>query len=132
MRSRTIAAALVVAFLCAAAPGPALAHDDPAKAIEKAVEFGAPQAVSVSWTDLVVAVPVRIKPVGVSGHVEKISFDGFELNGIPFELEPYTASFDLPEDAPATLPEPLLLRARFSEVAPGVLDEAIMPHDTLR
>jgi len=122
-------AATVVATLWAT---PAHAAEDPAKAVERSLEFGVPQPISVSWTELVVDVPVRVKPVGVSGHVDRVAFSDLELNGTPFEVDPYTASFDLPDDEAITLPRPLRVRVRFARVAPGVLEEAVMPSDTLR
>jgi hypothetical protein len=123
---------LVLAALLAALGGPATAANDAAKAVERSVELGTPRPVSVSWTELVVDVPVRVKPVGVSGHVDSVTFSDLELNGAPFEVDPYTASFDLPEDDPITLPRPLRIRVRFARVAPGVVEEAVMPSDTLR
>lgn len=125
------ACAIVLALSVALAAPPANGADA-AKAVEKAVEFGLPQPVAVSWSEVVVDVPLRVKPVGVRGHVESITFSDLELNGIPFDVDPYTASFDLPEDEPVTLERPLRMRAKFARVAPGAFEEAIMPSDTLR
>lgn len=119
-------AAAIVAFA-----SPARAAEDAAKAVQRSVELGTPRPVSVSLSELVVDVPVRVKPVGVSGHVDHVTFSELELNGTPFEVDPYAASFDLPEDEPVTLPQPLRIRVRFARVAPGVIDEALMPSDTL-
>ena len=105
---------------------------DPSEAVRGAVRFGTPRPVEVTWSELVVDVPVVVRPVGVSGTVESITFSDLRLNGIPFEIDPYTASFDLPEDEPASLAQPLRLRVKFSRVAPGVLEEALMPSDSLR
>jgi hypothetical protein len=105
---------------------------DPSEAVSGAVRFGTPQPVSVSWTELVVDVPVEIRPVGVSGTVESVTFSELRLNGIPFEIDPYTAAFDLPDDEARPLERPLRLRAKFKSVAPRALEEALMPSDTLR
>lgn len=108
-----------------------MAASDATKAIEKSIEFGQPRPVAVSWTELVVDVPVRVKPVGVGGHIERVAFEDLTLNGIPFEIDPYSAEFDLPEEEPIELPQPLRLRVKFARVAPGVLEEALMPSETL-
>ena len=131
IRRRFLSFTLLGLAVALASP-PARAGDDAPKAIERSVEFGLPQPISVSWTELVVDVPVRVKPVGVRGHVESVTFSDLELNGIPFEIDPFTASFDLPDDEPISLPRPLRMRAKFASVAPGVFEEAIMPSDTLR
>lgn len=130
-RSKSLAAVGVLVALVVGST-PVRAAENPAKAVERAVEFGTPQPVAVSWTELVVDVPVRVKPVGVSGHVDRVTFSDLRLNDTPFEVDPYTASFDLPENETMTLPRPLRLRVRFARVAPGVLEEAVMPSETLR
>lgn len=101
------------------------------KAFAKTIQFGIPIPVSVSWNELVVEVPISINPVGIGGRVKSIAFSDFRLNGIPFELDPYTASFDLPEKETLHLPEPLRMRVRFTRIAPGVLEEALMPSNRL-
>jgi len=99
--------------------------------IRQSVVLGTPAVAEVSWTEVVVHVPVRIRPVGISGEIHGIGFEEMRINGIPFEVDPYTADFELPESDEVTLAEPLRLRVRFSRVAPGVFDEAIMPNDAL-
>ena len=127
--TRTSLALLTVALLlCAAAPASFAAGDDP-RSVPDVIEPGVPQAVEVSLTELVVEIPIRVKAVGVQGHVESVTFEDLSLNGIPLDVDPYTAGFDLPESESRTLPDPLRVRVRFSEVAPGVLEEAIMPSD---
>lgn len=124
--------ALVMALVVAGVPARAGDESETTAAVRSAVELGVPAVAGVSCTEVVVAVPIRVKPVGVSGTIEGIAFSDMALNGIPFEVEPYAAEFDLPKDEPVTLEAPLRLRVRFSRVAPGVFDEAIMPSDTLR
>lgn len=98
-----------------------------------ALQFGIPKPVSLSAEELVVEVPFRVKSVGVSGRIERIDFRDLRLNGIPFHVDPYAAAFDLPdEDEPIVFPEPLVLRLRFAEVAPGIAREALVPSETLR
>jgi hypothetical protein len=101
-------------------------------ALGGAVQFGLPEPVAVTREELVVDVPVRVRPVGVSGRVERVEFRDLALNGIPFEVDPYEASFDLSESDPVTLPAPVRLRVKFLAVAPGLVREGLMPSDTLR
>jgi hypothetical protein len=128
---RSSIVALLVAAALVAPPEAVARPKDPSEAVAKAVRFGTPRPVAISWTELVVDVPVRVHPVGVSGRVESVTFTNLRLNGIPFEVDPYTASFDLPDKRAVDLPRPLRLRVRFSRVAPGVIDEALMPSDSL-
>lgn len=100
--------------------------------VRQSVELGTPSVSEVSWTEVVVSIPVRIRPVGVSGEIHGIGFSDMRINGIPFDVDPYTADFELPDDDVKTLDEPLRLRVRFSRVAPGVFDEAIMPSEQLQ
>ena len=95
------------------------------------VVFGLPRVASVSMTDIVVDVPVRLQPVGVDGTIERVVFSNMELNGIPFDVADYDAPFELPANESADLPQPLRLHANFATVAPGLFGEAIMPSDTL-
>ena len=99
--------------------------------VRQSVVLGTPSVSEVSWTEVVVNVPVRILPVGVSGEIHGIGFSDMRINGIPFDVDPYTADFELPDDDARTLDEPLRLRVRFARVAPGVFEEAIMPSEVL-
>jgi hypothetical protein len=131
--TRAVIAAIVLALFAPAFPARAAGKvDDPAKAVERSIELGDPQPVSVSWTELVLDVPVRVKPVGVDGEVDEVRFENLRLNGIPFEVDPYEASFKLPRKEPLALPRPLRIRVRFASVAPGVIEEALLPSDDLR
>lgn len=124
----TLAAAAIVA-----APPVAAGPDGPrVRGVGDAVELGVPRAASISWTGIVVDVPVRVRPVGIGGRVERLRFAEMRLNGIAFEVDPYDASFELPAGEAVTLSEPLRLRAQFRNVAPGVIEEALLPSDQLR
>lgn len=124
--------ALCVLMLLVATAAPASDAESTTALVRQSVELGTPSVAEVSWTEVVVNVPVRIRPVGVSGEIHGIGFSDMRINGIPFEVDPYTADFELPDDNVKTLDEPLRLRVRFSRVAPGVFDEAIMPSDVLQ
>jgi hypothetical protein len=124
--------AVLLLVVLALAPGTSVRAEDPSEAVAGAVSFGTPRPVSVSWTEFVVDVPVEVRPVGIDGTIESVAFSELQLNGIPFEIDPYTAAFDLPRESPVELPRPLRLRAKFANVAPGVLEEALMPSNTLR
>jgi hypothetical protein len=121
--------AVLLLVVAIAAPAAAAEARDPFRDV---VELGTPTAATVSWRDLVVEVPVRVRPVGVAGTIHGLRFEELRLNGIPFEVDPYETSFELPEKEPVTLAEPLRLRLNFRRVAPGLIEEAFLPSDTLR
>lgn len=125
----TLIGVLTLAFASVVPARPAESTND---LVRQSVVLGTPSVAGVSWTEVVVDIPVWIKPVDVSGSIHGIEFTDMRINGIPFDVDPYTADFDLPENDPTTLPEPLRLRVRFERVAPGVFEEAIMPSDTLQ
>jgi hypothetical protein len=125
----------VLLVLLLAAPT-ALARSDDAdarsKALRGAVTLGAPRAIAVSAREIVIDVPVHVHPVGVSGRVERVEFEGMALNGIPFTVEPYSEAFDLPDAAGRELGSPLRLRLDFTSIAPGLALEGLFPSDRLR
>lgn len=125
---RSLGSALVLVF----AVQIALAGDDRSGALRGAVSFGVPRPVAVSTQEIVVEVPVRVSAVGAGATVERIEFADMALNGIPFEVEPYTSSFELPESGTRELEDPLRLRLDLQKVAPGVAWESLYPSDALR
>lgn len=134
MSNRAFAAALIVAFVFGVAPAHARAASgaDPTDAVKRAVTFGVPTAVAATWSEMTVDVPVIVRPVGIRGRIERVRFQDLAINGIPFEVDPYTAEFDLPERGPVELDAPLRLRLRYRSVAPGLLEESLLPSDTIR
>lgn len=139
MRPLLVALALLGALAAPAARAFA-ASDDPYRsgggdarldAVSGAVRFGIPEQVEISPTALVVEVPVFVNAVGVGGRVDRIDFADFAINGVPFAIEPYDASFDLPEEGSTRLPRPLRLRLDFASAAPGVLEETLYPSDQI-
>lgn len=131
MHTRLIALVLA-AVVTLSAPAPAVARGDLSKDLRDIVELGMPEPASISWSEMLVEVPVRLRPVGVGGRVHRLEFHELSLNGIPFEVDPYDASFDLPSKKPVALPQPLRLRLRFRTVAPKLLEEALAPSASLR
>src|ERR1051325_5959169 len=128
--------ALVMSLLALFVAMPALAQtpassDQHSAALARVIALEAPTRIDVSTRDVVVEVPVTIKPVGISGTIRKITFSNMAINNIPFDVEPIESAFDLPEKEPMALPEPLRLRVTFLDVAPGLIEEAIYPSDTL-
>ena len=55
-----------------------------------ALQFGIPIPVAIDTEELVVDLPFRVRPVGVSGRVEHLSFSQLAVNGIPFSVDPYS------------------------------------------
>jgi hypothetical protein len=102
------------------------------EALNGAIQVGLPHSVELSTTELVVELPVYVRPVGIDGTVDRVEFSDMALNGVPFEVEPYSASFDLPAKELVRLPAPLRLHLNFERAAPGILEEALLPGDTLR
>jgi hypothetical protein len=131
----------LIALVAALAAVEALAADGPYKpgggdarldAAAGAIQLGIPRRVTITTTEVVVEVPLVVRPVGIGGSIERVEFVDLAINGIPFDVEPYDASFDLPDKEAVELPMPLRLHLAYAKVAPGVLEETLYPSDTLR
>jgi hypothetical protein len=130
-----VAGALVVA------PAPGRASERPYRpgegdprldAAANAVRLGIPRRLEVSRDAAVVEIPVVIHPIGLNGTIDRVEFADFAVNGIPFDVEPFEARFDLPEREPVELGAPLRLRVTFASIAPGVVEEVLLPSESLR
>src|SRR4051812_32692025 len=93
--TRPLAVAALIVALCAAAVGaprsadtgeaPYRAGGGDARldAVAGAVRLGVPRSVTLTSRELVVEIPLIIRPVGISGTVDRIEFDDMALNGVP-------------------------------------------------
>ena len=100
--------------------------------LEEFIELGLPIPVSASWTELVVDIPVRIRPIGVRGRIDRFVLHDLTFNGIPFQIDPHEAAFELPQRFPYDLPKPIRVRLAYRTVAPGLITETLVPKKTLR
>jgi hypothetical protein len=101
-------------------------------AASEAIQLGVPRRVIISTSEVIVEIPVVVRPVGISGTIESVGFADLAVNGVPFEVEHYDTKFDLPEKEAVELAAPLRLHARFASIAPGVIEQAIYPSEKLR
>jgi hypothetical protein len=124
-----LTATLLSLLLLLACPPEASARD---LDFEDSLEFGLVEPVAVDLTEVVLEVPVRIRPVGAHGRVERIQFANMRINGVPFEVEAISESFELPEHDSVPLPTPLRLHLNLERAAPGIIEEALIPGKELR
>ena len=85
------------------------------------IQFGTPRVAGVTPLGISLEIPVVVSPVKQKGRVDFLVFEKMEVNGTAVEIDEYHRAFDLPNDRPLTLKEPL----RFYVYLPNALMAAI-------
>jgi hypothetical protein len=63
------------------------------------------------------------------GRVDRIVFDGFTVNGVPFEVDEHIAKFDVRKGTSARLPQPLRCRISTTGAGKTLVADLIRPKD---
>jgi hypothetical protein len=85
------------------------------------IQFGSPRVAGVTPLGISLEIPVLVSPVKQKGRVDFLVFEKMEVNGTSVEIDEYHRAFDLPNNKPLTLKEPL----RFYVYLPNALMAAI-------
>lgn len=85
------------------------------------IRLGTPQLARVTPLGITFEVPIVVSPVKQSGHVDFLMFEDMVVNGSSVEIDEYHRAFDLPNQDPLTLREPL----RFYIYLPNALLAAL-------
>ena len=85
------------------------------------IQFGSPRVAGVTPLGISLEIPVVVSPVKQKGRVDFLVFEKMEVNGTSVEIDEYHRAFDLPNNKPLTLKEPL----RFYVYLPNALMAAI-------
>ena len=85
------------------------------------IKFGKPRVASITPLGISLEIPVVVPPVRQKGRVDFLVFEKMVVNGTPVEIDEYHRAFDLPNNKPLTLKEPL----RFYVYLPSAIMAAI-------
>ena len=102
---------------------------DADEARDSLIKLGEPRVTSITPLGIHLEVPVTVAAVKQGGHVDFLTFEDMTVNGTPVTVNEYDHSFDLPNDRPVTLPDPVTLHISTPRVLFGALDEWRKPQD---
>lgn len=85
------------------------------------IQFGRPRVARITPLGISLEIPVVVSPVRQKGRVDFLVFENMVVNGTSVEIDEYHRAFDLPNDKPRTLKEPL----RFYVYLPSAIMAAI-------
>jgi hypothetical protein len=80
---------------------------DPDSDVDSLIQLGKPQLARVTPLGITFEVPIVVSAVKQSGRVDFLVFEDMVVNGTSVEIDEYHRSFDLPNNHPLTLREPL-------------------------
>lgn len=90
---------------------------------EQLIRFGDPALASASLLGITFEVPIVVSPVKQKGHVDFLLFENMSFNGTTVEVDEYHREFDLPNDDPLTLSEPLRVYIYLPRAVLAAVDE---------
>lgn len=102
---------------------------DADEAQETLIKLGEPKVTSISPLGIHLEVPVTVAAVKQGGRVDFLTFEDMIVNGTPVTINEYHHSFELPNDRPVTLPDPVTLHISTPRVLFGALGEWSKPQD---
>jgi hypothetical protein len=105
-----------------AAKGNADSSPDEAS-ISTLLQLGEPRVKRLTPLGVTLEVPVTVAPVKQGGHVDFLTFEDMVVNGTSVTVSEYNHSFDLPNDHPVTLPEPVTIEISTPRAMLSVLGE---------
>lgn len=98
-------------------------------ASDSLIQLGDPRVVSLSPLGVTLEVPVTVAAVKQGGRVDFLTFEEMVVNGTPVTVNEYQHPFDLPNDHPVTLPDPVTIYISTPRAVLGVLGEWNKPKD---
>jgi cell division septation protein DedD len=87
------------------------------------IQLGEPRVASLSPLGITLEIPVTVAAVKQGGRVDFLTFEDMTVNGTSVTFNEYQHPFDLPNDHPLTLPDPVSLYISTPRVMLGVLGE---------
>ena len=85
------------------------------------IQFGSPRVARITPLGISLEIPVVVSPVRQKGRVDFLVFENMVVNGTSVDIDEYHRAFDLPNNKPLTLKEPL----RFYVYLPSAILAAI-------
>lgn len=96
---------------------------------DELIQLGEPRVARVTPLGVTLEVPVTVAAVKQGGRVDFLTFEDMTVNGTPVTVSEYQHSFELPNDHPVTLPDPVSLYISTPRAMLGVLGEWNQPKD---
>jgi hypothetical protein len=96
---------------------------------EALIQLGEPRVASISPLGITLEIPVTVAAVKQGGRVDFLTFEDMTVNGTPVTFDDYQHSFDLPNDRPLTLPDPVSIYISTPRAMLSVLGEWNQPKD---
>jgi len=93
------------------------------------IRLGEPRVKGLTPLGVTLEVPVTVSPVKQGGHVDFLTFEDMVVNGTTVTVSEYNHSFDLPNDRPVTLPEPVIIEISTPRAMLSVIGEWNKPKD---
>ena len=90
---------------------------------EQLIRFGDPALASASLLGITFEVPIVVSPVKQKGRVDFLLFENMSFNGTTVDVDEYHREFDLPNDDPLTLSEPLRVYIYLPRAVLAAVDE---------
>jgi hypothetical protein len=106
-----------------------LKKHDAGGAQETLIKLGEPKVTSITPLGVHLEVPVTVAAVKQGGRVDFLTFEDMTVNGTPVTVNEYHHPFELPNDRPVTLPDPVTIHISTPRVLFGALGEWSKPQD---
>ncbi|HYW73018.1 MAG TPA: hypothetical protein VE961_18470 [Pyrinomonadaceae bacterium] len=110
------------------APNGQTAPDD--STVDQLISLGTPELARVTPLGITFEVPVVVAPVTQSGKVDFLVFEDMEINGRPVDISEYEHSFQLPNNKPSTLKNPLRISIHLPSALLAAIGEWTESKDT--
>ncbi|HXI26115.1 MAG TPA: hypothetical protein VNG71_19835 [Pyrinomonadaceae bacterium] len=98
--------------------------------VDQLITFGQPSIARMTPLGITFDVPIVIAPVKRSGKVDFLVFEDMEVNGHSVQIADYDHSFDLPNQQPLTLHDPLRIHIYLPSAMLAALGEWTSSKDT--
>ena len=103
------------------------ASKDEENDLDSLIQLGEPRVASISPLGITLEVPVTVAAVKQGGRVDFLTFEDMTVNGTSVTVNEYQHSFDLPNDRPKTLMDPISIYISTHRAVLGVVGEWTQP-----
>jgi hypothetical protein len=93
------------------------------------IQLGEPRVSKLTPLGVTLEIPVTVSPVRQGGRVDFLTFEDMVVNGTSVAVNEYNHSFDLPNDHPVTLPDPMVIQISTPRAMLSVLGEWNKPKE---
>ncbi|MCM3903702.1 MAG: hypothetical protein ND866_18530 [Pyrinomonadaceae bacterium] len=91
--------------------------------VDRLIQFGQPLLTRATPLGITLEIPIVVTPIKHSGQVDFLVFEDIVVNGTSVEIDDYHHSFDLPNNQPLTLRDPLSLYIYLPSAVFATIDE---------